>query len=56
MTEIYNYVFHYNHYEELWWAIPRESYNDYWNGKKDNCLFSTTIKDLIDIIEDKWTY
>ena len=49
-------MFHYNHHEGLWWAIPRDSCNDYWNGKKDNCLFSTTIKDLIDIIEDKWTY
>lgn len=56
MTEIYNYVFHYNHNEDLWWAIPRESYNNYWNGEKHECFFALTIKDLIDIIEDKWTY
>jgi len=56
MKEIYNYVFHYNHHEELWWAIPRESYLDYWNGEKHECLFALTIKDLIDIIQDKWTY
>ena len=51
MTEIYNYVFHYNHHEELWWAIPRESYLDY--GEKHSCLFALSMKDLIEIIEDK---
>ena len=26
MTRIYNYMFHYNPYEELWYAIPRDKY------------------------------
>ena len=53
MDKIYNYVFHYNPHEELWWAIPREQYIDYWNGEKHSCLFALSMKDLIEIIEDK---
>lgn len=52
MKEIYNYIIHYNFHEELWWGIPRDSYLDYWNGKKDNCLFATNINDLINLIKD----
>jgi hypothetical protein len=32
--EWYNYIFHYNHYEELWYAIPRDQYLQYWNDPK----------------------
>ena len=32
--ELYNYVFHYNYHEDLWYAIPRDEYREYWNKKK----------------------
>lgn len=31
MDKLYNYVFHYNHYNEHWYAIPRELYTTYWS-------------------------
>ena len=30
---LYDFVFHYNPYEKVWHAIPRESQHLYWNGK-----------------------
>ena len=31
-TPLYGVVFHYNSHVELWFAILRENYVDYWNG------------------------
>lgn len=30
---LYNYVFHYNHFDDLWYAIPREKYTQYWDNE-----------------------
>lgn len=52
MQELYNYVFHYNEYTELWNAIPRELYNNYWDNLDiDGVLKSKEIHVLIDLIE-----
>jgi hypothetical protein len=32
--QLYNWLFHYNHNEELWTAFHREDYKAYWNGTK----------------------
>lgn len=54
MELIYNYLFHYNPYEELWYAIPRDKYLAYWNGERENgILFALSIDNLIDIIQNK---
>jgi len=45
--ELYNYMIHYNHYKDLWYAIPRESYLEYWNGNYKNCLSSDNIEGLL---------
>jgi len=51
MSRLYNYVFHYNHYTELWNAIPRELYVKYWdNDELDGILKSKNISTLIEII------
>jgi hypothetical protein len=33
MEQLYNYVFHYNHFDGLWYAIPRENYSKYWDNE-----------------------
>jgi hypothetical protein len=51
MSKLYNYVFHYNHFTELWSAIPRELYNNYWdNDDIKSVLKSKNINTLIEII------
>jgi hypothetical protein len=32
--QLYNWLFHYNHNEELWTAFHREDHKAYWNGDK----------------------
>ena len=51
MSELYNYVLHYNHFTELWNAIPRDKYNQYWdNDETEGVLQSKSIDTLINII------
>lgn len=51
MENLYNYVIHFNHYKELWYAIPREKYQEYWNDHKaDGILCAKDINVLVDVI------
>lgn len=51
MSKLYDYIFHYNHYTELWYAIPRYSYTKYWdNDNSEGILKSKNISTLIEII------
>lgn len=51
MSKLYNYIFHYNHYTELWNAIPRELYVKYWdNDDIEGVLKSKNFNTLIEII------
>lgn len=51
MSELYNYVFHYNHFDELWYAIPREAYSRYWdNEMTEGVLNAKEIDTLIHYI------
>tara|TARA_R110002020_G_scaffold248022_1_gene462092 strand:+ start:1308 stop:1517 length:210 start_codon:yes stop_codon:yes gene_type:complete len=46
--ELYNYVFHYNYHENLWYAIPRDQYREYWNSKNSkNFLRSGDMNTLM---------
>lgn len=49
--QIYDYVFHYNPHTELWHAIPRDRYTDYWNKRDiDGVLKSKEISVLVELI------
>lgn len=49
--KIYDWVFHYNIYTNIWNAIPREKYSEYWNDNKvDGVISSKKIETLIEII------
>jgi hypothetical protein len=51
MTDLHNYVFHYNQYTNLWNAIPRDSYNQYWsNIKQKEVLSSKNLDTLLELI------
>ena len=49
--ELYEYVFHFNPYNELWSAIPRDSYQQYFNNNEiDGILKSKEYTTLIALI------
>ena len=51
MQGLYDYVFHFNTYEKMWCAIPRNKYTDHFGlGKSEGILRSKSIETLIDII------
>lgn len=48
---IYDYLFHYNHHTELWYAIPRDRYVEYWNDNEvEGVLKSREISVLTQLI------
>lgn len=48
MENLYNYLFHYNSYEDLWYAIPRDLYMEYWNNSNvEGVLKCESIDQLI---------
>ena len=51
MSKLYDWVFHFNHFEGVWSAIPRESYNKYWdNDAAKGIMKSKDINVLIEMI------
>lgn len=51
MNNMYNYVFHYNSFNQIWSAIPRSKYSEYWNNPDmKDVLKSKDIKVLIELI------
>ena len=44
---LYPYVFWRNAYENLWYAIPREHYSEFWNGNKEVAFKATYMEDLV---------
>lgn len=49
MNKLYDYIFHYNSVEGLWYAIRREDYLEYFNegDKEKKFLCDTEINNLI---------
>lgn len=54
MEQIHNYVFWYNTYEQIWYAIPRDQYTEFFSGNTNfkNIIKSSKIDTLIMIIEN----
>lgn len=50
MTNVYDYFFHFNPYQNLWVAFRRDDLHGYGTGKCKTCIKSTSIKTLIEII------
>lgn len=52
MNDLYGWVFHYNKYTDLWYAIPRELYVKYWdNDNIEGVLKSKQISTLLELID-----
>jgi hypothetical protein len=46
-----DWVFHFNPYTEMWAAIPKDHYQDYWNDYAHaDILRSTHLNTLIDLL------
>lgn len=51
-NKLYNYVFHFSDSSELWAAIPRDDYKNYFNGKRVNTgvLYAKDVTTLIEFL------
>jgi hypothetical protein len=55
--ELYEYVFHFNPYNELWSAIPRDIYQQYFNNNEmDGVLKSKELTTLFSLIGKGTTF
>ena len=57
MENLYDYAFWYNNYEELWYAIPRSTWTEFFSGVKlkdefEDVMSSRNINDLIGAINN----
>jgi len=52
MTNLYDYVFHFNGYTNLWYAVQRDRINDYFNGSKTDFKNNADLPVLIAEIEE----
>ena len=54
MENLYNYVFWYNSYQELWYAIETSKYVEFMSGhlRDENTLKSNKIDTLIHLINN----
>jgi hypothetical protein len=51
ISPLYNWVFHFNSFNNMWAAIPREHYQEYWNvSDHPSIIKSREITTLIDIL------
>jgi hypothetical protein len=52
MENLYDYLFWYNPYESLWYAITRDTQLEFFNGKRENSVFykSKSHSTLVEIL------
>lgn len=52
MEALYDYIFWYNHMEEVWYAIQRDSQLEFFNGSREKAKFykSNQHSTLVEII------
>jgi|688.fasta_scaffold1546678_2 hypothetical protein len=51
MEHLYNWLFHYNHHEEKWYAFLRDDVKDYFNEPYPKAIKARTIEVLVEIIK-----
>lgn len=44
---LYDYIFHYNPYQELWYAFKREDSNKYFSGNKKGMMYNKDLDELV---------
>jgi hypothetical protein len=50
-NNIWDYVFHWNEHTQLWYAVHRNDYLDYWNLKKIDFMSHSDINELIRLMQ-----
>lgn len=56
LENLYDWVFHFNPYTNLWNAVPREEYIHYMNGDAKDVKSSKNINDLIELVSKGMEY
>jgi len=51
MEHLYNWLFHYNHHEEKWYAFLRDDVKNYFNEAYPKAIKARTIEVLLEIIK-----
>jgi hypothetical protein len=48
---LHNWIFHFNPFKGVWYAIPRDSYLEYWKNANDSkILKSSEISTILEIL------
>jgi hypothetical protein len=51
LENLYNYVLHFNPYNNTWNAVPRDKYNEYWSKQNvDGVISSSKLETLVELI------
>jgi hypothetical protein len=51
LSYLYDWVFHFNHYNNTWAAIPRDMYKQYWdNYNLPGIIRSSKIETLLELL------
>ena len=50
LSYLEDWVLHYNSTNELWAAVPRETYSEYWNNYNAPVLRSKHLNTLLDLL------
>jgi hypothetical protein len=51
MSYLYDWVFHYNHYNQVWSAVPRDKYTEYWDRHDHpDVLRSSQLATLLELL------
>lgn len=46
---LYNYVFHFNPFDDIWYAVPKHLYSQYWTNKNIHGVLKA--KDVMVLVE-----
>lgn len=47
LNKLYDYLFHYNPYQKMWYAFRREDSNTYFNGNKKGLMKHSDLDELV---------
>jgi len=50
---LYNWLFHYNKYQEKWYAFPREEYPSYFNGESEDHVSAKTHDECLQLAVER---
>jgi len=55
LNKLYDYLFHYNPYQKMWYAFRREDHTKFFNGDKKGSMKNADLDELVTTIMIKGT-